>query len=274
MLLGYNTNGLQNHRLPDALRLMADNGYEAVGLTLDVQHLDPFHCTAKDVSEVAVLLDQLGLTPAMETGARFLLDPKHKHEPTLMTRDPEARARRIEFFRRVAGIGRDLGASVVSFFSGVDRGPSADARETLLSGVRDACAAVRAEGMIPAVEPEPGMAIATVEEYQEVRRELEKDGEGPMLCLDVGHLYVTGEGSPAQVIPGVAAQLAQVQLEDMRIGVHEHLLPGEGDVDFAAVFSALREAKYAGPVCFELSRSSHLAPHAIAICRQVWAGSR
>lgn len=274
MLLGYNTNGLQNHRLPDGLRLMADLGYEAVGLTLDVQHLDPFHCTAREVSEIAALLDRLGLAPAMETGARFVLDPKRKHEPTLMARDAEARARRVDYLGKVAAIGADLGASVVSFFSGVDRGPVADAEAILRTGIAAACAVIDEHGMIPAVEPEPGMAIATVADFQRLRGDLRDQGVPPMLCLDIGHLYVTGEGSPAQVIPGVADLLAQVQLEDMKVGVHEHLLPGEGDVDFAAVFRSLESVKYAGPVCFELSRSSHLAPHALEICRQVWGASR
>ena len=38
----YNTNGLAHHRLPDALAMLADCGYDGVALTLDVAHLDPF----------------------------------------------------------------------------------------------------------------------------------------------------------------------------------------------------------------------------------------
>ena len=38
----YNTNGLANHRLNDAVDLLADTGYDGVALTLDVAHLDPF----------------------------------------------------------------------------------------------------------------------------------------------------------------------------------------------------------------------------------------
>jgi sugar phosphate isomerase/epimerase len=61
-----------------------------------------------------------------------------------------------------------------------------------------------------------------------------------------------------------------VHLEDMRIGVHEHLLPGTGEVDFAAVLTALASGGYQGPVCFELARSSHCAPTAVATCRELW----
>ena len=35
MKLGYNTNGLCNHRLIDAIHLLADEGYRSVAITLD-----------------------------------------------------------------------------------------------------------------------------------------------------------------------------------------------------------------------------------------------
>ena len=82
----YNTNGLAHHRLTDALHLLADAGYGGVALTLDVQHLDPFAADAADQAErVRALCDRLGLGVVVETGARFLMDPRDKHEPTLVT---------------------------------------------------------------------------------------------------------------------------------------------------------------------------------------------
>ena len=134
MLCGYNTNGLQNHRLGDALRLLADFGYEAVGLTLDVQHLDPFRVAAREIADCAALLESLQLTPVIETGARYLLDPREKHEPTLMTRDAASRRTRVEFYARAAAIGRDLGAEVVSFWSGIDRAPDSDSEAWMHEG--------------------------------------------------------------------------------------------------------------------------------------------
>jgi sugar phosphate isomerase/epimerase len=37
----YNTNGAANHRLADAVAIIAEAGYDGVALTLDFQHLDP-----------------------------------------------------------------------------------------------------------------------------------------------------------------------------------------------------------------------------------------
>lgn len=268
MLLGYHTNGLQNHRFDDALALLAECGFAAVAITPDTCHLDPDRTSDAELDAVRRRLDDLGLRPVMETGARFLLDPRTKHEPTLMTRDPAARQRRLDFYRRIAAMGARLGARVVSFWTGIDRQPAADSRAWMLDGIERACAVVREQGLLPALEPEPGMAIETVADWRVVQREL--GGAAPALTLDVGHLYAVWEGEPAGVIASVAPHLEQVHLEDMRRGTHEHLVPGDGEIDFDSVLTALDKAGYRGPVCFELSRSSHLGPRAVARCRQVF----
>ena len=242
MRLGFNTNGLQNHRLEDGLRLLSDAGYEAVALTPDVVHLDPFRVTSASVRRLASLLDGLGLKVVMETGARFLLDPRKKHEPTLMTRDPQARRRRIDFYRRVAEIGSDLGAAVVSFWSGTDRWPGPDSGPWLREGVSRACEVIRKAGLTPGLEPEPGMAVETVGDYSQLCGSM--GAEAPRLTLDVGHLYANCEGEPGEIIPRYEGELVQVHLEDMKRGVHRHLPPGEGDMDFAAVRAALKQVGY------------------------------
>ena len=120
MRFAYNTNGAANHRLADAVALIADAGYDGVALTLDHHHLDPMadgwvaraETLARDLHA-----KQLGCV--IETGARYLLDPRRKHEPTLLTPNPEGRAYRVAFLKRSLDIGRVLGAEAVSFWAGV-----------------------------------------------------------------------------------------------------------------------------------------------------------
>jgi sugar phosphate isomerase/epimerase len=268
MLLGYHSNSLQNHRFDEALSLLARHGYQAVAITPDTCHLDPERTGDRDLDDVAHRLRELGLLPVMETGARFLLDADHKHEPTLMTRDPKARQRRLDFYSRVAAMGRRLGARTVSFWAGIDPRPGEDSDAWMLDGIRETCQRIRDEGLEPSLEPEPGMAVETVADWHRVRNAL--GVAAPALTLDIGHLYAVWEGDPAAVVAAVVPFLAQVHLEDMRRGKHEHLLPGAGDVDFESVLTALSQGHYGGPVCFELSRSSHCAPTAVAACRDLW----
>jgi sugar phosphate isomerase/epimerase len=51
--------------------------------------------------------------------------------------------------------------------------------------------------------------------------------------------------------------LWNVHIEDMRRGVHEHLMFGDGDMDFAPILQALKAIDYADGVHVELSRHSH-----------------
>src|SRR4051794_2045962 len=100
MRLGYNTNGLAHHRLTDAIALLAHEGYESVAITLDAGAIDPYQdptILARQLAQVRSCLDLHGLGRVVETGARYLLNPRRKHDPTLMDADPARRAVRIDF---------------------------------------------------------------------------------------------------------------------------------------------------------------------------------
>ena len=55
---------------------------------------------------------------------------------------------------------------------------------------------------------------------------------------------------------------SNVHIEDMRAGVHEHLMFGEGEIDFPPVIEALAEIDYSGIIAVELSRHAHVGAQA------------
>jgi sugar phosphate isomerase/epimerase len=261
----YNTNGCANHRLDDALTLIAEAGYDGVALTVDWQHFDLFAPRFDERAAVlARRLRELGLGGVIETGARFLLDSRKKHEPTLICPQPEGRHRRVEFLKRCIDLCAICSGEAVSFWSGAPR-PGVNAAEAwrwLQEGVFEVLEHARAAKVEAAFEPEPGMLVETVDDW---RRIAETPGlpEPLFLALDVGHLLVTGEREPAAAVREFAAHLGTVSLEDMKRGVHEHLPFGRGDLDVRAVLRALREIHFERLVCVELSRESHRADEAI-----------
>jgi sugar phosphate isomerase/epimerase len=78
------------------------------------------------------------------------------------------------------------------------------------------------------------------------------------LTLDVGHAHMT-EPSAADALRACAAEIVNVHLEGMNRARHDHLLPGEGDLDLGGVVATLREIAYSGPANLELSRHGHMA---------------
>jgi sugar phosphate isomerase/epimerase len=259
----YNTNGLSHHRLPDALRMLADLGYVGVAITPDVGQLDPFHLKPGEVADARALAQGLGLALAVETGGRFLLDPRRKHRPTLLEESAADRARRADFLRRSIDLAAELGAGVVSMWSGaagVDVHAPQD-RERIwdrLCGELSPILRHAIDRQIELVfEPEPGMFVERPAEYFELLRRLGDAGEELGLCLDVGHLLVTGDVPVGDVIRACAPHLVHVHLDDIAGGVHEHRMFGQGDLDLPEVLGALREIGFAGLAAVELSRDAH-----------------
>ena len=266
MRFAYNTNGVAHHRLDDALALIADAGYDGVALTLDIHHLDPFAADfPAERRRVAARLRTLGLGCVVETGARFLLDPRAKHEPTLVTADPAGRARRVDFLSRALEVAAETGADAMSFWAGVPRGDLPDAPAWLRDGVAQVVRRAEALGTVAALEPEPGMLVETLDDWAALAI------PGLRLALDTGHCLVTNERDPAAAVREFAPHLGTVTIEDMRRGVHVHLPFGEGDMDVPAVLGALAAVGFDRLVCVELSRESHRAdtmvPAALAALR-------
>lgn len=270
----YNTNGAANHRLDDALRLIADAGYDGVALTLDHHHLDPFAPEwQREAERVGRLLNTLWLGSVIETGARYLLDPRQKHEPTLIAPDADGRARRVEFLCRALDIAALLGSETMSFWAGVPQPGvgAADARAWLDDGLARVLDHAEAVGVDASFEPEPGMLIETVGDYDGLIARHPR----LRLALDTGHCLVTEDIEPADAIRRYAPRIGTVAAEDMRRGDHTHLPFGQGDMDMPAVIGALKEIGYSRLVCVELSRESpraHLAiPEAITFLKGIAA---
>jgi L-ribulose-5-phosphate 3-epimerase len=315
MFLGYNTNGLAHHDLFDAVELLADIGYRGVAITIDHNALPPGgRYAGQRIVRLRNLLAKLGMRSVIETGARFLLDPRIKHEPTLLSESPR---RRIDFYKYAVDCAAELGSDCVSIWSGtgpffgqkansasksqaenMDLSPSvaqrADRRpgtevvvaenvtqsddfrrqpppspsprqqpmDRLVAGLREVLDYAAMKKVVIAFEPEPGMFIDTMPAFEGLLDRI--DAPNLRLTLDIGHLQCQGELPIPGVIRRWASRLANVHIEDMRRGVHEHLMFGEGEIDFPPILRALAEVGYTGGVYVELSRHSHEGPAAAA----------
>ncbi|MEE2521911.1 EboA domain-containing protein [Pseudarthrobacter sp. J75] len=274
--LGYGTNGFTDHPLPVALELMAEQGYNAVALTLGHPHLDPF---AEDLDQqlrsLRARLDELGFRVVIETGTRFLLDPRRKHSPALV--DEEA-AVRVAFLQRAVDIAAALDAECVSFFSG--NLPEGTDPETgwhrLTSRVAELVGYARSRNVTLSVEPEPGMLVETVADVLRLRAEL-GEPENLRVTADIGHCVVVEPGGVRGALLEAGPLLANVQLDDMLPHAHEHLPFGDGIVDVPLALATLAELGYRGVAAVELPRHSYDAPglaaRSMAALRRGWEQS-
>src|ERR1700676_3140817 len=210
MLLAYNTNGFAHHDPEEAIALLAEIGYRGVGLTIDHGLLNPLaepQAQAQSIAAIRRLLKRHGMRSVVETGARFLLNPRRKHEPTLMTADPAERRRRIEFLHWAIDAARAVGSDCVSLWSGVLHEPLADeaAFERLCEGLTEVCDYAQRHGVLIGFEPEPGMFIDTMQRFEQLLARF--DSPALRLTLDIGHLHCQDETPLADQIRRWAGRL-------------------------------------------------------------------
>ncbi len=260
MQLGYNTNGLAHHSLPAAIRLLASLGYESVAITIDHYALNPYAAGYESqLRDTQQLLAELKMHSVIETGARYLLDPAQKHHPTLVTSKSAGRPLRIEFLRHAIDMAAALGSDCVSLWSGAlpaSDSPT-DGFRRLVEGLRLVLDYAERREVKIGFEPEPGMLIDTMASFAELVEQIDSPRLG--LTLDIGHLHCLGEPIEETIFRW-SNQLLNVHLEDMCADVHEHLMFGEGEIDFPPVLAALQKVGYAGGLHVELSRHSHMGP--------------
>ncbi|MGB0714950.1 MAG: sugar phosphate isomerase/epimerase family protein, partial [Phycisphaerae bacterium] len=175
--------------------------------------------------------------------------------------DADDRAQRLEFLMACVDLASDIGADSVSFWSGSNHDglPESEAWAHLVTGLHQLVEYANQRCVKLAFEPEPGMLVQYMDEFLQLADRLSSMGNHECfgLTLDVGHVHCLSDGKNDDHIRTHQDRLFNIHIEDMIPGTHEHLMFGEGNLDFDRVFTALHEIKYQGPVHVELSRHSH-----------------
>ncbi|WP_432510534.1 sugar phosphate isomerase/epimerase family protein [Kineococcus sp. SYSU DK001] len=257
--LAYNANGLRSLDVGDAVRTLADLGYDGIELSLNHQHVDPWAFGPADADRLRATLERTGLTAcSLATGDPHLLSDS-PFEPALVDPDPAERARRLDLLQRGVRAGALIGVPLVVFSSGRRRPEVAPAQAdawfdealaVLLDTLHDTldAAGLPRGSTVLGIEPEPGFHYQT---NAEVAAVMERTGSPDLwLSQDLGHCVVVEDdalGSLERHLPFTR----HLQVEDIADRVHAHLVPGDGHVDFDAV-GAVLAAGYEGWVSVEL----------------------
>ncbi|MGE4619532.1 MAG: sugar phosphate isomerase/epimerase [Planctomycetota bacterium] len=260
---GYITNGLADHTLEQAIELLSLNGYQGIGITLDHHHLDPEKTTTQELEELRGRLEKANLEPVIETGARYALDAKRKHWPSMVSSGAEDRQRRVDYYIRAIEIAAAIGAGTVSLWSGIaDEGIDvSQSRQYLVDSLAVVSEAAGIHGVKIGFEPEPGMLIESLDDWRWLRSELSSRHLG--LTVDLGHLAVTESVPLAAALSQVMEDVVNIHVDDGKNQVHEHLPLGAGEIDFDPLLQVLLENGYRGLALVELSRDAHRAPQLV-----------
>lgn len=253
--LAFSTNAFKKNTLEEAIDAIADIGYRGVEIMADVPHAYPPHLDEVRLERLKQQISRRGLTVS-NVNAFTLFALGDTYHPTWIDDDPAKREQRILHTLNCLDLTSAFNARTMSLQPG---GPMIgttitrqQAGERFAEGIRRILPKAKQHGIILAIEPEPGLFIETAEEYIAFKREYFANEPLVRMNCDIGHLYCVGE-DPAGVIRQYPDEIAHVHLEDIGANrVHQHLTPGQGAVDFAAIFDALGSINYRGWVTVEL----------------------
>jgi sugar phosphate isomerase/epimerase len=104
-------------------------------------------------------------------------------------------------------------------------------------------------GVILALEPEPGMVISGTADLLRLFDAV----PSPYLTanLDLGHVFLT-DPDPLQSIRLVGDKISHCHIENMATGIHNHLLPHEGDMNLSAYLQTLADTGFTGALALDL----------------------
>lgn len=257
MNLAFSTNAFTRHSLEVAVEAIAAAGYRWVEILADRPHLFPLDCGPVRIAALRQRLTDLGLAVCClnaNTAVGLYRDPPPEplFGPGLCDPDPARRAARVAYTRRCLDLAAELGAPCITLTSGraLPGCPPEQAAGHLRASLAALLPHAAAAGVRLAVEYEPGLLVERAGQALALFDALASPWLG--LNLDVGHAWVVGE-EPAEVVRRVGrSRLFHLHLEDIRDRVHYHRIPGEGEIDFAALFAALRVIDYRGAAAVEL----------------------
>jgi hypothetical protein len=131
----------------------------------------------------------------------------------------------------------------VSFWSGIVPDPVSEDEglDRLVEALGPVLAHAETEGIRLAFEPEPGMFIDTFARFARLDERIRH----PLfdLTVDLGHAHCIEDRPVADDVRTWGPRIANVHIEDMVRGVHDHLMFGEGTMDFPPILQALRDVR-------------------------------
>jgi sugar phosphate isomerase/epimerase len=253
--LAFSTNAFKQTTLEDAIRTIARIGYKGVEIMADAPHMRPDTFTDAQARELRKLIEDLGLTVSnVNAFTGLCLAGGDTYHPTWVEQDPKLRRSRIEHTKRAIELtaligGRHISLQPAGPYMGRDVN---ELFEMYAEGLSACLDHARSHDVSLGVEPEPGLLIERSDQFMRLKRDYFADEPMVLMNSDLGHFYCVRE-DPPQVLRQHREFIRHVHLEDIGAQrVHQHLVPGEGVMDFKAIFGSLDEIGYGGMVTVEL----------------------
>jgi sugar phosphate isomerase/epimerase len=272
MKLAFSTNAFKKYSLKESIRLIREVGYEGVEILCDVPHAYPPCLDEEDILSIQEIISKNNIEIS-NLNAFTLYAITDVYHPSWIESDKQLRELRIQHTINCLRLAKKIGAKNIStepggpievgndnkynnndFKNNTDNKRSSYDLEALqeffVNGIARTSKVAEEYGVKILVEPEPGLLLQNSEQFLKFIKNINSHYVG--LNFDMGHFFCVRE-DPAALIYNLAEHIGHFHLADIaHTRVHNHLIPGQGSVDFASIFKAISEINYQGFITVEL----------------------
>ncbi|MFL6327921.1 MAG: sugar phosphate isomerase/epimerase family protein [Nitrososphaeraceae archaeon] len=272
MKLAFSTNAFKKYSLKESIRLIREVGYEGVEILCDVPHAYPPCLDEEDILSIQEIISKNNIEIS-NLNAFTLYAITDVYHPSWIESDKQLRELRIQHTINCLRLAKKIGAKNIStepggpievgndnkynnndFKNNTNNKRSSYDLEALqeffVNGIVRTSKVAEEYGVKILVEPEPGLLLQNSEQFLKFIKNINSHYVG--LNFDMGHFFCVRE-DPAALIYNLAEHIGHFHLADIaHTRVHNHLIPGQGSVDFASIFKAISEINYQGFITVEL----------------------
>lgn len=272
MKLAFSTNAFKKYSLKESIRLIREVGYEGVEILCDVPHAYPPCLDEEDILSIQEIISKTNIEIS-NLNAFTLYAITDVYHPSWIESDKQLRELRIQHTINCLRLAKKIGAKNIStepggpievgndnkynnndFKNNTNNKRSSYDLEALqeffVNGIVRTSKVAEEYGVKILVEPEPGLLLENSEQFLKFIKNINSHYVG--LNFDMGHFFCVRE-DPAALIYNLAEHIGHFHLADIaHTRVHNHLIPGQGSVDFASIFKAISEINYQGFITVEL----------------------
>ena len=254
MKLAFSSNAFKKYSLEYSIKAIAAIGYEGVELLCDIPHAYPPDFGEKRIQSVRNLLSTHSLQIS-NLNAFTLYAIGDVYHPSWIEESEKLRELRIKHTIDCLHLANKVGVKNISTLPGgsmvnVDKKNIPHLEKLFIQGLLRASKIAEKEDVKILVEPEPCLFLENSMQFRNLMNKV--NSEYVKLNFDIGHFFCVGE-DPARLVYELSDYIEHFHLADIADSrIHNHLIPGQGAIDFESVFNAMNEIGYHGFVTVEL----------------------
>ena len=253
MQIAFSSNAFTQFSLIETIAKIAGIGFDGVEIMCDTPHAYPPNLDKENISKIKHQLDSSHIQIS-NLNAFTLFALGDTYHPSWIEADCEQRKARIDHTNNCIELACQLGAKSISIEPG---GPIGFVQESLRlklykifeDGLNKVLPNAEKKGIKILIEPEPGLLIQSSKEFIEFIKNFRSDYL--RLNFDIGHFYCVRE-DPKELVHKLSDYTEHYHLADIKDHVHNHLIPGLGDIKFKDIIFAIEDTGHKGFVTVEL----------------------